>query len=222
LEDEITTGDGGENHVRNRRGWYTALWPLSRRLAWVATGVVVAFGQVALIVAARAVDGLYAADPHWFSATYAEPGRTGAVSVVVLVTLAVAIGAAAAPRVSWKRFVWSAAAMLVASSICLELTRTVRFNDALGDLYVHLFVLRREKVALPDEPEDRCAAVDVRGPFVWRLGRMRIHPRLLPLPHDSARLIEGICRRSGVHRVAHGSSRPSGRYSGGASDARSK
>jgi hypothetical protein len=167
--------------------------PFARRLAWVATGAVVALGQVALIVAARGVDRLYAADPHWFAATYAEPWRTGAVSVVVLATLAVAMSAAVAPRVSWPRFVASATAMLVASSICFELTRTVRFNDALGTLYVHAFVLRREKVTLPDGRLERCAALEARGPFVWRLGGVPIHPRLLALPYDSTRLIEGIC-----------------------------
>ena len=165
-----------------------------RAIAWVTAGGLVALAQGAVAWAARGVDKLYAADPYWFVAAYAEPWRTAATAGVAILSLAVSLNAARSRQpLSWPRFLANAGLLLSGLAICLELTRAVHFNDALGELYVHMFVFRRAKVSL-GTGNDACLRADVDNPFVWRLNGTSIHPRLLPLPYESSAIVSRLAR----------------------------
>jgi hypothetical protein len=168
-----------------------------QRALWAAAGVLLPLAEVALVVATRKVEAFYAADPHWFTATYAEPLRTFAFSAVVLLSLgapmSVALaGGAPAPT----RLRSSAAITLVSLAVCVELTTSVHFNDALGQIYVHTFVYRRSKVSLTKGERGWCVNADLSNPFVWRLNGTSLHPKLLPLPYDAAQVVRGLTSSS--------------------------
>jgi hypothetical protein len=167
-----------------------------RAIAWVTAGGIVALTQGAIAWAARGVDKLYASDPYWLVAAYAEPWRTAATVGVVLLSLAVSLSAARARQpLSWPRFLATGALLVSGLAICLELTRAVHFNDALGDLYVHTFVFRRAKVSL-GRGSGACLRSDFGNPFTWRLNGKSVHPRLLPLPYESSAVVSRLSRAS--------------------------
>jgi hypothetical protein len=156
----------------------------------------VALAESAVVWAARGIDKLYLADPYWLVAAYAEPWRTAAASVVVVLSLAVAVSAARARHLSWPQFLAAAAALASGLAICLELTTAVHFNDALGELYLHTFVFRRAKVSFEKGDSAWCLRADFGTPFVWRLNGTSIHPRLLPLPYESSAVVGRLLRAS--------------------------
>jgi hypothetical protein len=168
------------------------------RLAWAVTGVLLPLAETAIVVVTRKVDALYDADPHWFTATYAEPWRTVAFAVVILSSCGAATRIALGRRYPSPRRLYGTAARLLAGfAVCLELTTTVHFNDALGELYVHTFVHRRSKISFRKGTRGWCVNADLRKPFVWRLNGKALHPRLMPLPYDAARLAHGLSSSSG-------------------------
>jgi len=170
-----------------------------RAIAWVTAGGLVALTEGSVAWAARSVDKLYAADPYWFVAAYTEPWRTTVTAGVIFLSLAVSLNAARARPLSWRRSVATAALLLSGLAICIELTRAVHFNDALGELYVHTFVFRRAKVSV-GRGNGACLRADFDNPFVWRLNGTSIHPRLLPLPYESSAVVSRLTRAS--HRCA--------------------
>jgi hypothetical protein len=167
------------------------------RAVWAAIGILLPLVEVALVVAARKVEALYAADPHWFTATYAEPLRTVAFSAVVLLSLGAPMSVAlarGAPTPARRRA--SAAITLVGLAVCVELTTSVHFNDALGQIYVHTFVYRRSEVSFTKRDRSWCVNADLRDPFVWRLNGTSLHPKLLPLPFDATLLVRRLTSSS--------------------------
>jgi hypothetical protein len=167
-----------------------------RAIAWVTAGGLVAFTQGAITWAARGVDKLYAADPYWLVAAYAEPWRTSVAAGVIVLSLAVSLSAARARQpLSWQRIAATAAVLFSGLAICMELTRAVHFNDALGEIYVHTFVFRRAKVSVWGG-NGACLHADFESPFVWRLNGTSIHPRLLPLPYESSAVVSRLTRAS--------------------------
>lgn len=166
-------------------------------VTWVSAGVLVALADGAVVWGARGVERLYAADAYWLVAAYAEPWRTAAVSAVVVSTLAVSVSAATArPALSWARTLATSVVMIAGLAVCLELTRAVHLNDALGQLYVHTFVLRRAKVSFERDERGWCLRSDLSSPFTWRLNGNPIHPRLLPLPYESNAVVTRLSRAS--------------------------
>jgi hypothetical protein len=156
----------------------------------------VALAEVAVVFAGRAVDKLYAADPYWLAAGYAEPWRSAAVSAVVVLSFAIAVVAARARRpFSWPRFFATLAAMASGVAICVESTTAVHFNEALGELYVHTLLFRRSKVSFA-RGDGQCLSADFDSPFVWSVNGISIHPRLLPLPYESSQLVRRISSAS--------------------------
>jgi hypothetical protein len=199
----IAIGDGMRTTIQRTR-FDTRRVPDARRpsrwsrIMWALAGVLLLFAEGTLAIAARRVAALYAADPHWFVATYAEPSRSVAFSLVMLLSFGGAMSVALARRSSSPRRLYStAAAMIAGLAVCLELTTAVHFNDALGHVYLHTFVYRRSEVSLGSGSGGWCVNAHLQNPFVWWLNGRSIHPKLLPLPYDSAKLVRRLSGSSG-------------------------
>lgn len=163
-----------------------------RALAWGLASGLVSAGNVGLCVAGRALNDVYAEETRWVVAQYRAPE-------VWLALLAVNVGAwcwlASHTRASGRRLAMHVGLMLALTiPLGLELGMGIHYQQLSGELRIHEFLLTRAAVDFQATPDGVCVRADLSDAWTWRLNEHRLHPKLLPLPLDDARLRSRLLR----------------------------